>query len=443
MSWLHQRPSHQRNGIFIQDVIPNGQHGSFLPVGNLARPPLLNPSWVNRLNWPSWNASENSHLNQSMRNELGMHIMVPRPGNHGNEKTSPSSALRPRSLSDQKLSDDYKSDDEEDDGEAGLDDECDEAEDGFHSNYPGFQRKRLRLSSTERLERSRERNRIHARKTRQRKKVHLQQMQREMEQLQRQNRELAQSIKERIAAIILLVLRSPESTESLLQMQGADILQDGLKDPDALSPGTPSVDACEGDEADSSSESAHSKISHSDDVIPPDLPSSSLKAKALNPSLIPGDDGDEMEPRLNGMILGVAEMAQMDIDLELLQKDRSQCTQQELDQIRRERNRMHAKRTRVRKKVQMEEIQGKIQKLAEKNQALSSRLAWLGSKSFTVLVEEDVPPATGNSETSNLKSSKSDVRSSEDIARSSESDVRTSEDLADRSLLRPAAVTLD
>ena len=57
------------------------------------------------------------------------------------------------------------------------------------------------------------------------------------------------------------------------------------------------------------------------------------------------------------MILGVAEMAQMDIDLELMRKDRSQCTQQELNQIRRERNRMHAKRTRVRKKVQMEEIQ--------------------------------------------------------------------------------------
>ena len=57
------------------------------------------------------------------------------------------------------------------------------------------------------------------------------------------------------------------------------------------------------------------------------------------------------------MILGVAEMAQMDIDLELMRKDRSQCTQQELNQIRRERNRMHAKQTRVPKKVQMEEIQ--------------------------------------------------------------------------------------
>ena len=36
------------------------------------------------------------------------------------------------------------------------------------------------------------------------------------------------------------------------------------------------------------------------------------------------DNGLDMngEPKLNGMILGVAEMAQMDIDLELMRKDR-------------------------------------------------------------------------------------------------------------------------
>ena len=53
-------------------------------------------------------------------------------------------------------------------------------------------------------------------------------------------------------------------------------------------------------------------------------------------------------------------MAQMDIDLELMKKDRSECTQQELDKIRRERNRVHAKRTRVKKKAQMEELQETI-----------------------------------------------------------------------------------
>ena len=64
--------------------------------------------------------------------------------------------------------------------------------------------------------------------------------------------------------------------------------------------------------------------------------------------------------KLNGTIVGVAEMAQMDIDLELMKKDRSECTQQELDKIRRERNRVHAKRTRVKKKAQMEGLQETI-----------------------------------------------------------------------------------
>ena len=44
------------------------------------------------------------------------------------------------------------------------------------------------------------------------------------------------------------------------------------------------------------------------------------------------------------------------IDYELLGKDRSKCTPAELDQIRRERNRMHAKRTRDRKRLFMEEM---------------------------------------------------------------------------------------
>lgn len=381
--------------MYLQDLMQNRHHASFLPANNLTRPPSINPSWVN---WPSWNPLENPRVNQSsMREDRGMKFMVAPPGTIRNEQPLPNLTARPRSNSDQKPTSDYcKSDDEEDDGERGMDDES-ENEDGYgHLSYPGFQRKRLRLSSSERLERSRERNRIHARKTRQRKKVHLQQIQCEMEQLQRTNRELAQSLKERIAAIILLILRSPESSQSFLQLQGPDMLQDGLRVQDvvALESLGGETNLLEADVGDSSSE--YSKFSSNSETREhePCSPKSKVQrsdSRDSRSSLISGCDGDDVEPRLNGMILGVAEMAQMDIDLELLRKDRSQCTQQELDQIRRERNRMHAKRTRVRKKVQMEEIQGRIQKLAEMNQAMRNRLAWLGSKSFTVLVEEDEP----------------------------------------------------
>jgi hypothetical protein len=66
------------------------------------------------------------------------------------------------------------------------------------------------------------------------------------------------------------------------------------------------------------------------------------------------------------------------IDYALLGKDRSQCTPAELDKIRRERNRMHAKRTRDRKRIFMEEMEGIIKKLEQENELLESHLVSLG-----------------------------------------------------------------
>jgi len=65
----------------------------------------------------------------------------------------------------------------------------------------------------------------------------------------------------------------------------------------------------------------------------------------------------------------------VDIDFELLGKDRRKCTQQELDQIRRERNRMHAKRTRDRKRLFMEEMDKLCRQLERENQLLIGHLA--------------------------------------------------------------------
>ena len=45
------------------------------------------------------------------------------------------------------------------------------------------------------------------------------------------------------------------------------------------------------------------------------------------------------------------------VNVDLLQRDRSSCTSHELDMIRRERNRMHAKRTRLRKKKMLQEME--------------------------------------------------------------------------------------
>ena len=48
---------------------------------------------------------------------------------------------------------------------------------------------------------------------------------------------------------------------------------------------------------------------------------------------------------------------ELDMDQDLLTKDKSSCTTKELEMIRRERNRMHAKKTRLRKKKMLSEME--------------------------------------------------------------------------------------
>ena len=48
---------------------------------------------------------------------------------------------------------------------------------------------------------------------------------------------------------------------------------------------------------------------------------------------------------------------EMDLDKDLLMKDKANCTSSELESIRRERNRMHAKKTRMRKKRMIQEME--------------------------------------------------------------------------------------
>ena len=71
------------------------------------------------------------------------------------------------------------------------------------------------------------------------------------------------------------------------------------------------------------------------------------------------------------------------IDYQLLGKDRAHCTPAELDQIRRERNRMHAKRTRDRKRIFMEEMEGMCKTLEEENALLQSHYGELEAKTAT------------------------------------------------------------
>jgi len=82
-------------------------------------------------------------------------------------------------------------------------------------------------------------------------------------------------------------------------------------------------------------------------------------------------------PNSNGFVTSEQRFPDDGIDYALLAKDRSTCTPAELDMIRRERNRMHAKRTRDRKKRFMDKMQGIIEQLQDENEILSCHLRTL------------------------------------------------------------------
>ena len=85
------------------------------------------------------------------------------------------------------------------------------------------------------------------------------------------------------------------------------------------------------------------------------------------------------------------------IDYDLLGKDRALCSPSELDKIRRERNRMHAKRTRDRKRIFMEEMEELIKQLEEENELLRAHLSGLeGPGTTNPLVSPDIQPAKPN-----------------------------------------------
>ncbi|KAL7539445.1 hypothetical protein ACHAXR_009297 [Thalassiosira sp. AJA248-18] len=198
-------------------------------------------------------------------------------------------------------------------------------------------------SSTERLKRS---NRMHARKTRQRKKEHMQKLQNRADALKLEQTRLKQAINEKNTASILVGLFQSEgdSAESTAGNTTIDpkvevLMKRSTEDiPDA------------------------SKI--------PELPALILPGQHNGKRKSMDEEGD-IEPESTSMPDDPQEDG---IDYALLGKDRSACTPAELDQIRRERNRMHAKRTRDRKRIFMEEMEVMIKQLEDENSLLQEHV---------------------------------------------------------------------
>jgi hypothetical protein len=188
---------------------------------------------------------------------------------------------------------------------------------------------------------SRERNRIHARKTRQRKKEQMQVLQSKAEDLKEEQICLKQSINEKNTASILVGLLSKETNTS-----GNNRIEDPIVEELLCRPAEEIPDA--------------SKL--------PELPALILPGQHKSKKCKSSDEVSVTSTSKQ------QDLPDDGIDYDLLGKDRSKCTASELDQIRRERNRMHAKRTRDRKRLFMEEMAEMCKRLEDENIILQSHL---------------------------------------------------------------------
>jgi hypothetical protein len=194
---------------------------------------------------------------------------------------------------------------------------------------------------------------MHARKTRQRKKLAMQSLQHSLDELKEEQIRLLQAINEKNTANILVGLFSRRGSDGIAEDPNVEMLL--RRSPEEI------PDA--------------SKIPELPALILPGHHNNSKKAKITGAwSSSDNEADDDTFPQ---------HLALPDdgIDYQLLGKDRSKCTPEELDQIRRERNRMHAKRTRDRKRLLMEEMEKIIKKLEDENQLLQNHFESLGGAS--------------------------------------------------------------
>lgn len=221
-----------------------------------------------------------------------------------------------------------------------------------------FQAGDKKPSSTERLQRSRERNRMHARKTRQRKKEHMQKLQNRADELKLEQIRLKQSINEKNTANILVRLFQTGE-------DGASATDTSDEDGAAVAMVDPQVEVL---------------LKRSTEEIPdasniPELPALILPGQHTKRKSSSSDGAAGKSTSTDeGATTPEGEAEEDGIDYALLGKDRGSCTPAELDQIRRERNRMHAKRTRDRKRIFMEEMETMIKQLEDENALLQAHM---------------------------------------------------------------------
>jgi len=218
-------------------------------------------------------------------------------------------------------------------------------------------------SPNERLKRSRERNRVHARKTRQRKKEQMLTLQTRADELKQDQVRLKQGINEKNTASILV---------GLFATAGEKDVSHQAEDP-----------------------RVERLLKRSAEEIP-----DATKITELPALILPGQHNSKKAKAFDA--LSKQDLPDDGIDYQLLGKDRSKCTPEELDKIRRERNRMHAKRTRDRKRLFMEEMSDMCKQLEDENNLLRNHLRSLDGECPEVTASsEDIYQKLQSQETAN------------------------------------------
>ncbi|CAM9127941.1 unnamed protein product [Ascophyllum nodosum] len=255
--------------------------------------------------------------------------------------------------------------------------------------------KRRRLTAEERLQRSRERNQLHARKTRQRKKQQLQLLMTRSAELQTEQQRLRQAIADRRTASILLGMSGTDDSHAGVQASNTSRGQgQSFGGVGAHNPPQRMLLALECDDVGEGGSGKGSVGNGSDDLGSESAAgmTSSASSSSASSSGRTSSETNSSDGALGGEdATGVKRVGEADGQpkvgnpgdterlLELSQKTRSECTPEELEQIRRERNRMHAKRTRDRKKLHLEATEGMIARLEEENQKLLESLEAIGT----------------------------------------------------------------
>lgn len=220
------------------------------------------------------------------------------------------------------------------------------------------------LDAEQRLARSRDRNREHARRTRLRKKQQLEALQKRVKELQEESKLLKQTIEECSIASILLGLSSGDSTDT---------------DDDLDLKGIESVISTAAKEKTFFTVTGKRKRFVSDADINP----APMKLKIRGKTTLVG--GPSNKAQINwktGVYLDDS-------------GEQQQLTPKELEALRRERNRMHAKMTRDRKKLFINSVEKTISDLEENNKRMRQILAKQALR-HSPCVTPDFAPVEGN-----------------------------------------------